>query len=144
LSTRRFRETILSGHPPAVEFLCNSRLKVRIVEYGQYFFMTEAHNAMAPVPRSRKSVLFVCAVCLLSLVSVFLFPMSVGPYTACHGPATALKAIRSIQLILLSIAMAGIYRHLRSALCIQLSCISYIPRRASPKSHPSLTSPLLC
>ena len=90
-----------------------------------------------PVPRCAKSVFVLCAVCLLSLVSVFLFPISMGPYTASHGPATALKAIRSMQLILLSIALAGIHRGQRSAPPIQVGCVSYIPRRASSTLHPS-------
>ena len=106
--------------------------------------MTEAKNATLSVPRRPKGVFVLCAVCLLSLVSVFLFPMSVGPYTASHGPATALKAIRSMHLILLSIALAGIYRGLGSASLIQIGSASCIPRSAPSTLPPSLSSPLLC
>jgi hypothetical protein len=106
--------------------------------------MAEAHNETVSGPLRTNGVLVLCAVCLLSLLLVLLFRISVGPYTASHGPATALKAVRSMQLILLSIALAGIHRGHRSVRPIQFGCVSYILRRVSSTSHPSSRSPLLC
>ena len=106
--------------------------------------MPEGQSTRVSVPRSAKPVLGLCIICLLALVSVFLFPISGGPYTASHGPATALKAIRSMHLILLSIASAGIYRGGGSASPIQIGFAFYIPTKSSLTLRPSLGSPLLC
>jgi len=84
------------------------------------------------------------AMCLLGIVSVFLFPISAGPFTASHGPATTFKAIQSMNLILLSIASVRIYLDLGSISPIQIGRASNIPPNSSAMLHPSLISPLLC
>lgn len=46
-------------------------------------------------------------VTVLCIVGIFLFPVAAGPYSAVHGPATALLAFRAAMKLRLGIALAA-------------------------------------
>jgi hypothetical protein len=45
---------------------------------------------------------------ILCVVGIFLFPASAGPYSAIHGPVTALQAVRAAMKIRWNIALAAL------------------------------------
>lgn len=45
---------------------------------------------------------------LLCVISIFLFPVAQGPYTAIHGPVTALQSFRSAVRLKLAIVAAAL------------------------------------
>ncbi|MFZ0808192.1 MAG: hypothetical protein WAN03_18515 [Candidatus Sulfotelmatobacter sp.] len=45
---------------------------------------------------------------LLCVISIFLFPVAQGPYTAIHGPVTALQSFRSAVRLKLALVTAGL------------------------------------
>lgn len=47
-------------------------------------------------------------VTMLCVVGIFLFPVAVGPYSAVHGPATALLAFRAAMKLRVAIAVAAL------------------------------------
>jgi hypothetical protein len=47
-------------------------------------------------------------VTMLCVVGIFLFPVAVGPYSAVHGPVTALLAVRTAMKLRLAIALAAL------------------------------------
>jgi hypothetical protein len=59
-----------------------------------------------PSPLRRELSLVV----LLCTLGVLLFPSPTGPYTAVHGPATALRALRSSLATLWSMAATALRR----------------------------------
>jgi hypothetical protein len=59
-----------------------------------------------PSPLRRELSLVV----LMCTLGVLLFPSPTGPYTAVHGPVTALRALRNSLATLWSIAMAALRR----------------------------------
>ena len=47
-------------------------------------------------------------VAVLSVLRIFFFPVSQGPYAAVHGPVTALLSIRAAARLRLMITVAGL------------------------------------
>jgi hypothetical protein len=47
---------------------------------------------------------------MISIICIFLFPVAQGPYSAIHGPVTALQAIRSAARVKLSMIAAALSR----------------------------------
>jgi len=86
-------------------------------------------------------------VALICVISVFLFPAGNGPFSATHGPATALRAKRAalfLTLAILAAAMLTLASRANLSMCvIALAALSY----ASGVRNSSLlrlTSVLLC
>ncbi|MGA3212015.1 MAG: hypothetical protein ABSD20_11975 [Terriglobales bacterium] len=46
-------------------------------------------------------------VAMLCVAAIFLFPAMQGPYSAVHGPVTALLSVRARQELWLEMALAG-------------------------------------
>ena len=49
----------------------------------------------------------VVLVTLLCVIGIFLFPASAGPYSAVHGPVTALQAIRAAARVRWAVVLAA-------------------------------------
>ncbi len=47
---------------------------------------------------------------VVCVISIFLFPVAQGPYSAIHGPVTALQAVRAAIRVRLSIVAAAFRR----------------------------------
>lgn len=50
----------------------------------------------------------VAVVAVFSILSIFLFPTVQGPYSAIHGPVTALRAVRAAASLHLAILAAAV------------------------------------
>jgi len=77
----------------------------------------------------------VAALCVLS---IFLFPCVQGPYSAVHGPVTALQAVRAAARLRLAILAAALKAFSNSQMPpllaqvrIQLSGLEFLPPRLS-------------
>ena len=88
-------------------------------------------------------------VALICVMSIFLFPMGNGPFSATHGPATAFRAKQAAALLLLGLTflVVGILRVAFGPilrLCdVPVAALS--PPCATAHSGPSaVTSVLLC
>ncbi len=46
---------------------------------------------------------------VMCTIAIFLFPAACGPYSAVHGPATALLSVRGKLKLLLTIALAALH-----------------------------------
>lgn len=89
-------------------------------------------------------ILALSAICVASVLSVLLFPNSTGPFTVTRGPIVIFKAVRSIYLVLLSIALAGLYRLQRTADCKRVGSMSEFLHDASGSPPRLSPPPLLC
>jgi hypothetical protein len=106
--------------------------------------MREAGARPARVKVCAWVIVALSAICVASVLSIFLFPNGAGPFTVTRGPITVFKGVRSIYLVLLSIALAGLYR-IQTTIhdeCIRylaelLDHVSGLPPRVS-------VAPLLC
>jgi hypothetical protein len=47
-------------------------------------------------------------IAIICVIGIFLFPASVGPYPAVHGPVTALRAVRSVIKLRYAMIMAAL------------------------------------
>lgn len=57
---------------------------------------------------SRRIGYKVAVVVVFSVLSIFLFPTVQGPYSAIHGPVTALRAVRGAASLRLAILAAAV------------------------------------
>jgi len=71
---------------------------------------------------------------VLCVLTIFLFPAMQGPYSAVHGPVTALQAVRAVARLRIAI-MQGALRSLGYALILPLRVFSWIAlSEAAPHS----------
>jgi hypothetical protein len=52
-------------------------------------------------------------VAIICVLSIFLCPAAAGPYSAVHGPVSALQAIRNFMKLCCAMAMAAGFWHYR-------------------------------
>jgi hypothetical protein len=88
-------------------------------------------------------------VALICVMSIFLFPVGNGPFSATHGPATAFRAKQSAALLLLSlcILLVGILtvacRAIRSLCDVPVAALS-LPSATPNSGASTVTRVLLC
>jgi hypothetical protein len=83
---------------------------------------------------------------VLCVLTIFLFPAVQGPYSAVHGPVTALQAVRAVARLRIAI-MQGALRSLAYILILSLLVFSRIAlSEAAPHSGtlPECSSVLRC
>ena len=84
---------------------------------------------------------------LICVVLIFLFPVGQGPFSATHGPATALRAQRAALLLILTVILSAILIVAHGAilsLCHPTVGALPHPSAAQNSQFRALTSVLLC
>ena len=84
---------------------------------------------------------------LICVMSIFLFPVGSGPFSATHGPATAFRAKRAALLLSLTLLVAAIL----TVACASLFSLCHVALATLPDASaaqiskpPALTCVLLC
>lgn len=78
---------------------------------------------------SRQLAYEIAVVAIVCVLAIFFLPMAHGPYSAVHGPTTALRSLRNKLLMVLSMSLA--------ALRIFAAVLSLLESRWAELSRPS-------
>ena len=79
---------------------------------------------------------------ILFVLLLFLFPVATGPYSACHGPATAMRASRAAKFIFWVLILCGcsLFRRCTGFIANAISRVPLSSLRASFQPLSSIVS----
>lgn len=84
---------------------------------------------------SGRSATELAVLAVLCVLTIFLFPVMQGPYSAVHGPVTALQAAHSAARLKFAMAWAGLKSTRQSAIALLLCLLAGENRAEFPSPN---------